>query len=665
MNRFLFTVKLWLVMVLVVSVSAEEVTELKKLSLEELTQIEVTSVSKKEEPLHHAAAAVFVITSEDIRRSGATSIPEVLRLAPGVEVARMTGNQWAISIRGLNGLYANKLLVLIDGRSVYTPVFGGVFWSDQDVLLEDVERIEVVRGPGATMWGANAVNGVINIITKNARATQGFYAKAVVGTEERGAASARYGWKLADDWYARVYEKGFSRDAQALPGDHTGRDDWWQTRGGFRVDGQPNERNRLTLQGDVFAGENGDTAIIPVLTPPFRQAFSGHSDVSGGNMQGRWTHACLDGGEMSLQLYYDRLNHEIFRQTNIEANTFDVDLQHRWRWGDRQEIVWGLGYRHYEDDIQGSNIQFVPGSREMNSVTVFVQDEISLVPDKWRLAVGSKLEHKEFSGWEAEPSVRLSWTPTTNQTLWAAVSRAVRTPTRVEQDIRILAGVVPGSPPMPVIGYGNPDFRSEELWAFELGYRLQVNQHLNFDAALFYNLYDGLRFLANRAPSGITPPPGVIPLMFVNGQDGAGYGGELVVNWQALDWWRLQARYSLLQLHLHPSSATLGMQAGDSPQNMLGLRSTMDLPHRVQLDCGIRYVDSLSKNYVAQGGFDVGSYVAADVRLAWRVTPHWELSVVGQNVFDHTHSEFGPPGIVASQPTMAERSVYGMVRCWF
>lgn len=420
------------------------------LGILDLMNTKVTTVSRKPQQLANAAAAIHVITQEDIRRSGATSIPEVLRLAPGVQVARIDANKWAISIRGFNGRFATKLLVLMDGRSVYSPLFSGVFWDLQDTVLADIERIEVIRGPGAALWGANAVNGVINIITKSSAETIGGHVNFGGGTEERSFATARYGMSLSEATNLRVYGKYVDRDAQADAAGNRAHDNWHTTRGGFRLDSQDRDGDLLTFQGDYLDGKRGETAQISQLPTPLDPAVS-HSvnlenPVSGGNLLARWQRNLSATSSFSGQLYYDHATLNAFN-TRAKTDTFDLDFQHRFACGSKQDIVWGLGFRFGHDEIDNSfTINFLPAERDSQLYSAFVHDEIALVPEYLSLILGSRFEHNRYSGFEIQPNGRLLWTPDPHHTVWASVSRAVRTPSRGEQDILYRQSVIP--PPL-------------------------------------------------------------------------------------------------------------------------------------------------------------------------------------------------------------------------
>jgi iron complex outermembrane recepter protein len=618
------------------------------LSFEELLRVKVTTVSKKPEQLFDSASAAYVISGEDIRRSGYTTVAEALRLAPGMQVARLGSHQWAISSRGFNGLYANKLLVLVDGRSVYTPLNSGVHWDAVDTLLEDVDRIEVVRGPGGTLWGANAVNGVVNIITKSAKETQGIYAEAGGGTLEQAFAGMRYGGKAGDVFF-RAYANYFDRAEFDFANGSSAHDDWQKVQGGFRLDWEPSLENLLTLQGDIYSGTESGAAV--------------DADVVGGNLLGRWTHDFSLDAQSKLQIYYDRFVRDNFAVADIQ--TFDVDFQHRFAWGDRQELIFGGGYRLIDDSLESSPMgRHTPKERTVHLPSAFIQDEVMLAPDLLRLTLGTKVEHHYFSGWEVQPNARLLWTPHENHTAWASVSRAVRTPSRSEHDVRANFATIPG-PTNTIFAsdmHGRVD--SEDVLAYELGYRIQPLDEISFDLATFYNVYDKFATFEPATPFLETTPSStnlIVPFEVRNKAHGETYGAELAARWQATDWWRVDASYTYLQIQLHaPHSKEVSAEFAEreSPHHQVALRSAMNCPQNTEFDWIIRYVDSIP-------GFGVSSYVTMDVRLAWKPSPNWELSLVGQNLLDNEHREFGDVATVRQRASEVPRGFYGKLTCRF
>lgn len=634
---------------------------------EELSWVQAESIvfsaSRHEQRVSDTAAAVYVLGNEEIKRSGVTSIPEALRLVPGLQVARLNSNSWAISSRGFNRTDSNKLLVMIDGRTVYHPVFSGTLWRTKDVMLEDVERIEVIRGPGATMWGSNAVNGVINVITKQAKDTRGLLVAAGGGTEERGFGAMRYGGKIDEAIDYRAYIKYMQRDKFRSVSGEDSNDEWENVQGGFRVDAQLTEQDAVTLQGDIYHGKAGSfrSTVSPTLVAPALADIG--EDYSGGNVLGRWTHTLSPTAGFRLQLYYDRTENKTSYSAlddaiNTLVDTYDLDFQNHFGLFSWQQINWGLGVRYVRAENDNAvNFSFMPPNREFVLYSGFIQDELTLVPDTLKFIIGSKFEHNDFSGFEFQPSAKLIVTPDNKQTLWASVSRAVRIPNRIDHDLDAIYLNQLGAGAY-VSGQGNSDFDSERLIAYELGYRIQPSNNLSFDIAAFYNDYDKLTSTEVGAPSlQMTPTPHVIfPLYPGNNVTGETYGVELVAQWQAMDWWRLQGNYSYLQMQLHTrdisTDPTPDTAEGDAPHHQFGLRSSMDLPENLKLDATVRYVDNLPNQ-------DIASYTELDLRLAWEPSKNFELSVVGQNLLDSQHAEFGNAAVAGAAEV--QRGVYGKI----
>lgn len=623
-------------------------TDLKRLSIEELMDVQVTSVARHPEKLLQAAAAVQVITREDIRRSGATTLPEALRLADNLEVAQKNSHDWAISARGFNTDLANKLLVMIDGRTVYTPLFSGVFWDAQDYLLEDVERIEVISGPGGTLWGANAVNGIINIITRSAADTQGTYVEAGGGEHPQGSAGIRYGGSLVPGVDFRVYAKYLDMDGEVLPTGADAGDGWHQGRGGFRMDAAPSNQDNLSFHGDFYNGREG-------------QVVTGATDeIAGGNLVGHWGHTFSEESDFNLQAYYDRthLAEPVAAYTlgNLplapagilrdDLTTYDIDFQDRFALGAWNHIVWGLGYRRTHDVVQNApGLAFLPATLDQNLFSAFLQDEVRL-GSRWSVVVGSKIEHNGYTGYEFEPNVRAQWSATESQTLWSAISRAARTPSRVDRDL-----VEPLEP--IVVLEGSHDFGSEYVTAYELGYRGQSGGRVTGSVSTFYNVYTDVR------STSITPNT-IIPFVFANNLEGHTYGVELSGTLQVLDQWSLHLGYDLLEEHLgvKPGAFDLsnGLNETADPKHQVNLRSALTL-RAVEWDATVRWVDALTINN-GPNAATVPSYAELDTRLAWHLSARWELSVAGRNLLHDHHVEYGFPG-----PSRVEiaRGAYGKV----
>jgi iron complex outermembrane receptor protein len=606
---------------------------LKRMSIEQLMTLEVTSVSKRPERLGQTASAIQVITQDDIRGSGASSLPEALRLASNLQVAQLDSRQWAISARGFNSTSANKLLVLIDGRTVYTPLFSGVFWDVQEVPLADIDRIEVISGPGATLWGANAVNGVINVITKDAKDTPGLLLSGGGGTELPGFGTARYGGALGARARYRIYGSRFARDPSVLPSGQDAPDDWHLGQGGFRLDWDASTVSRVTLQGDLYDGR------IDQLSP-------GDIAVSGGNVVAKWGRTISETSDLTAQLYYDRTHRNIPGTFGEDLDMYDVELQHQARLGARHDLVWGLGYRLMNDNVANTTaLAFLPAHVARQWFTGFVQDEIALVPNRLHVALGTKVEHNNYTGFEIQPSGRVNWTVSPSATLWAAVSRAVRTPSRIDREF-----FVPGQPPYFLAG--GPGFHSEEELAYELGYR---HQHGSFalSAATFYSRYHGLRSLEQ------VNPPAATPIVIGNGQDGESYGAELSAAYWLTPRWRVRAGYTELRVHIWPNPGSTdtsrGLTESQTPDHQLFVHSSVDLPAHVRLDAGLRAVGKIARRQVP-------SYEELNARLSWQPTARLDLSIIGQNLLNPRHVEFGAPG-----PTRREiqRGVYGLLEWRF
>ncbi len=640
------------------------------MSLEQLTTLKVTSVSKKEERLSEASAAISVITQDDINRSGVTSIPDALRLAPGVDVGRVDAHEWAVGVRGMNDTFASGLLTLIDGRSIYTPLFSGTFWQSQDVLLQDIDRIEVIRGPGAAIWGANAFNGVINVVTKPASETQGLLLSGGGGSDLLTSDAIRYGGKLGDHAAYRVYGKYDQWDDSRLLGGGAADDAWSKSQGGFRVDWQPSDANLLTLQGD-FYGLQADQSLPQLsLGPPYEAANLGQWKQDGGNALARWTRSLADDSDLTLQAYYDGadMNLPILRD---RQSTFDLDVRHRFHWGERQEIVWGGGYRLVRSGFESSFEVTLRDETRLDQIgNGFVQDEVTLVPDRLKATLGVKVEDNNITGVEVQPGGRIAWTPTDKQTIWASVSRAVRTPSAFENDGSINLAVIPPSPasgPFPVLVtfQGNSGFRSEELIAYELGYRLQPHPRVSLDATGFINSYNGLRSTTDRIDLSHLFSYVQVVSSAANEVTGTTYGAELSLAWQTTDWWRLSGAYSFLNGELDaPASVAVsgGGPSLEAAKHQFSIRSSMDLTREIELDLWVRYVAGISSAGVYIPGSPIPpaipSYATLDARIAWRPIKQLELSIVGQNLFDSPHREFNP-SYYSTQATEVSRSVFG------
>ena len=645
---------------------------LTELTLEELMEVEVTTVSKHREKLAHAPAAVFALNGEDLQRGAITTLPDALRLVPGMQVARVDAHNHAISARGFADVFANKLLVLQDGRSLYTPLFSGVFWDAQDTLLDDIERIEVVRGPGATLWGANAVNGVINILTRSAADTQGPLVAVSGGSDPRFAARVRYGGALDRHTHFRVYGKYADFDHSPGLGGRDAPDAWRRGQAGFRVDRVNAAGNILTLQGDAYQGRQDQTYTLPRATPPFVFEQPSNNRFEGANVLGRATLRPTAGGETTVQGYFDytRRDTAIFGEAR---RTFDVEAHHRFSLA-LHEITLGAGFRASDDSVHNTPyITLVPSGRETSLWSAFVQDDIAL-GKKSHLILGSKFEHNDFTGWEVQPGARLLLTPADPHTLWASIARAVRTPSRAEDDVSLRQ--ITSTPGIHALSSGNRDFDSEVLTAYEAGYRFHARDKFSVDLALFINRYTDLRTTEITAPSILalarltappTPglPPPTLPLTIEatsgNNLRGQAHGGEIVVAAQIRPGWRVRASYSRLELRLRTTGRTTDVsgqfQGGRSPRHQGYFWTQHDFSKRWRFDGIVRAVDRLRSARIP-------GYVVLDARLAWRPAEAWEIALAGRNLLDRQHPEFVPTTIFTT-PTQTPRSGFMEIKYGF
>ena len=633
--------------------------QLKSLTLEQLGNIEVTTVTKEPEVLWKTPAAIYVITQQDIQRSGATTIPEALRLAPGVEVAQITADEWAIGIRGFNSRLSRSVLVLIDGRIVYSPLTAGVYWEVQDYVMEDIDRIEVIRGPGGTIWGPNAVNGVINIITKSSKDTLGGLTAGGAGNVEQGFGEARYGGSGAQNLTYRIYGKGFS----SAPGYHAlppAYDAWQGGQAGFRMDWSDGARDSYTLSGDAYYQSFGESASTSSYNPPANYTFFGQVPLSGGNLLFNWKRKLTDKKDLQITAYYDQTSRHELNFGDVR-NTFNVDGQYRFPLP-RQEITTGLGlYASHGDEEQVlTGLEFVPPVRTDQIYSAFLQDEVALAPNHLSLFAGSKFLKTNYTGLLLEPSVRLLYTPSSTQTFWAAFTQAVRTPADVERDFYLasLIGYAPDGLPFFARFNANRNFQSERLNGYEAGYRRLLAAKAYFDLAAFYNQYRNLLSEDLTGPIFLetdpAPPHLLLPAQFGNGLKATSSGGEIVGEYRPKNFWRLRAWYSFLELHVEPApnSQDIGSAPavqGSSPINEALLQTGFDLPKSVSVDVYARFVSRLS-------ALNVPPYWTGDATLGYNLTKQMRVTLVGQNLFQPWHYEFsydpnGPVGI--------ERSLFG------
>jgi iron complex outermembrane receptor protein len=641
--------------------AAEVVEREKDISrLKRLASTKITSVSKKPEDPFTAAASVYVITQEDIKRSGATTVAEALRLVPGMEVARAGSNWWAISARGFNDNTSNKLLVMIDGRTVYNAFFSGVWWDSQDVLMEDIRRIEVIRGPGATLWGANAVNGVVNIITEDAGNTIGKQVTATYGNAEK-IVTGRVGGNLSDNAQYRLYAKDSARDSFKSVNGTDARDSWDIGQTGFRVDWDKTDHDLITIQGDAYNSNIDRTASLPILTAPYSAPFVDNSNVFGGNVLSRWTHTSYDSSVSTLQSYVDHTERDFVVSREIRS-TFDFDFQRALHPMGRHEFTLGTGYRFVRDEEPFAfYFPVTPTITNLNLFSGFLQDKIAIIPDKLSFTIGSKVEHNDDTGFEYEPSARIAWTPTYEQTIWGAVSRAIRSPSSYETRIQQIVGAIPpnglytGSPAGYVRLIGNPNMGSEDLLAYELGYRVRPSKVISFDISTFVNQYDNLRTFDTGTPFS-TSSDTALPLIIHNYGKAESYGAEFSSKWDATEKWQLSGGYTFLIMTTHINSGstdtTLAIDEKKSPEHQFNIRSHYNLPYDVALDNTLYYVGALDT-------INVSSYVRFDTGITYKPIKGLELSLVGQNLFDDAHKEFAAIPVL---PTVdIGRSVYGKV----
>lgn len=641
--------------------------ELFQMPFEDLMNVEVISIAKKPQSVNETAAAIHVISQQDIRRSGATSLPEVLRGVPGLHVAQISANNWAISIRGFNDRFANKLLVLVDGRSVYTPIFAGVYWNMQDMLLEDIERIEVVRGAGGTLWGANAVNGVINIITKRADKTQGTQLSFLGGSQDL-VANARYGGQLNQDTHYRIFAQGrrvdnFKDSVATEPAN----DRWKNVHAGFRLDSKINSDNDLLIEGSYNNGDSDQTTTNTSLTPIVAtKMVEDEVDYQTGNFVARWNHHFDTDNKLQIQGYYDYFE-RIGVDTKLLVHTMDIDMQHQIKLFDDHDFIWGLGYRGVYDELESDfTVSFNPKFRYASTFSGFIQDEIR-INDALRLTLGSKFEHNDYTGFEYQPSARLLWRVNQSHSFWTSVSRSVRVPSRSLQDMRINAFAVRGFVPpsfTPTLGsiFGNKDLKSENVYSAEIGYRALFSSKMSVDITGFYNYYDDLKSQEQSRGFGSSPVAHNLIISTTDNQMTAtSYGAEISAKWQVFDFWQLAANYSWLKLDAQrransttPITRVQQLENAD-PQHQASLRSTWQLPLDLEFNTSVYYTDSISAHHVQDN-------TRLDLRLAWAPTNHFELSVVGQNLLDGQNKEYTASDVFYTE---VPRSVYAKISTRF
>jgi iron complex outermembrane recepter protein len=642
----------------------KQLPDLTSLQIEDLMNVNVTSASKKEQKLSNVAAAIFVISEEDIRRSGATNIPDLLRMVPGLEVAQINPSTWAISARGFNGEYSNKLLVLIDGRAVYSPLFSGVYWDAQDVALDSIARIEVIRGPGAAVWGTNAVNGVINIITRSAGDTRGGLVQADAGTLEHPDGLVRFGGKIGNRGAYRAFADGLEMDHFIAPDGQSGKDDWYRFHGGIRIDEDLSAKDSLTFEGEAIRGNAGEMATTIVsISPPVNATLDLRDHFSGWSVLARWQRAVSSRSETSLQVYFDRGSRNDTTY-GLGLNTLDTDFQDHVHWGRWQDLVWGLGYRLNSDDVAATlRILAAPSDLTTQIFSSFVQDEIAIRPDRFYVTVGTKLEHNYFNGFNLQPTARITWAPDARGMFWAAISGAQRTPSRGETAIRDNEEALPGPDNLPILIslFGNPNQKNERLIATEAGFRMALSDRLSFDSTAFFNRYHDLR---SGEPGStrleMDPPPLhlLMPISLSNLLYGETHGIEMFASLKLSSQWTLSPGYTFLAIHLHHDAASQDLSSGPgaeggSPRQQAQLRSQVNLPWRLQWTTSAYFVGRLPTPKIP-------SYTRLDTNIAWQLSDKVSLGLVGQNLLRGLHQEYAGSDLTVL-PSLIRRSSYARI----
>ncbi|MGI6656476.1 MAG: TonB-dependent receptor plug domain-containing protein [Desulfobulbus sp.] len=637
----------------------QEYNEYLELGLTQLMDVIVTTVSKSEQSLVETPAAVFVITPEDIRRSGATTIADTLAMVPGVHVGRATGSLWSVSARGFGGYTANKVLALIDGRSLYSTSYSGVWWDAQHVMLEDIERIEVVRGPGGSLWGANAVNGVVNVITKKAQDTQGTLVRVGGGNQQPLTAAARHGGKIGDAAYLRLYAARDGFAANTLPDGTDANDNWYSHQGGFRMDGVVGDSNKWTLQGDIYQ-DRKEQLIYPLWTqdPPYQGYQESEIEVEGHNLLGRLRRDLSKGRALTVQAYYDYV-HRIEHSSGMKFRTLDLDVQYETPLGDRHGLVMGMGYRNTDTEF-GETRYTAPAEQTNNLWSGFLQDEITLLADTLWLTLGTKYEYNGFTGSEWQPNARLMWKPADRHFLWTSVARAVRTPSLIEREGRMVVGEGSPAPGMPVFPFalkGNHAFDSESVIAYEAGYRWHPRSNFSLDLSLFYNVYDNLYdFQPKLAVDGID-------LVMTNQVEGSVHGLELAADWRPTPWLSFAAAYSYLEKALKVNEGTampVGHFHDSAARHHLSLRSSIELHDDWLLNIWARAssgLECVSTATLPVRMEKIDGYVSLDANLIWTPTPNLELMLGGRNLFDSGRKEYAYE--LYLPPVEIRRSVFG------
>ncbi|NKB32916.1 MAG: TonB-dependent receptor plug domain-containing protein [Pseudomonadales bacterium] len=658
---------------LVVIQFASAQSELTEMSLEELLNLEVTSASKKAQTVNDVAGAIFVISAEDIRRSGVTSIPEALRMAPGIHVARIDDNRWAVSARGFNDQYSNKLLVMMDGRPLYTPYFAGVFWDHHTLSIDNIERIEVIRGPGATLWGSNAVNEVINIISRSARDTQGFFTQLSLGDSNNQGFNARYGNVTDNGWYYRFGFNAIDENVSDSPLDQRNNDFWRQHKSSFRLEGEPLENHEVILEGSYFDGSSRDVSKFLDLSTFTASIQSARKDIDvhGGWLSLDWSHQSESGESWQAKAYYDKVSRD-YLLAELKQQTFGVDFQSRHLLGDRHDVIWGVGARALEVPFNSNvdSLSILDSNDDLSLVEIFLQDEYKL-SDSTSLILGSKFEKSEYVSWETQPNIRLNHQFNPGLSFWASVSRAARTPSLGERQVAISVdynpteGVIPPGFTTPVVvrAIGNAGFGSEWLTAYEMGLRGKLSDSMEFDLALFDFHYDDLRNAILEdvvcEPSGLDVSQNLscvfssshlaVNTLMTNDVEGSSRGAELALQWNVSDYLQINSALSWFDYDLE-NMVSPGIAAYDEPGWLAHVNAHWKISEKWNLDVTVRGADEV-RNY----GID--SYVTADMRVGWRPSPAVNVEFIAQNYLDHEHLEHGS---VSNEvlPSMINRALF-------
>jgi iron complex outermembrane receptor protein len=648
--------------------SRQKSQDLANASLEDLMKLEVTSVSKKEQSLSRTAAAVFVITQEDIERSGATNIPDLLRIVPGLNVAQINANTWAVSARGLNGQFSNELLVLIDGRNVYTPSFGGVFWDTLDLPLENIERIEVIRGPGAAVWGENAVNGVVNIIRKKAGDTKGGLVTAGGGNTDPGFATVQYGDSIKDKFDYRAYVKYFDVHDMRGDGGGDGGDGFHLVRTGFRTDSVLSDRDSLVVEGDMYTGREGDpTFTLPSILSPGPVPVQIFIDVSGGYVESIWRHTQSSRSDFTMTGTFDA--YERGDLLHDHRKSASLDFRHHYQLNERQELVWGATYRYTTGESEGGNwLSLVPPNQTENIFSVFVQDEIAAIQDKLYVTLGSKFENNTYSGFAVMPTARVLYELNRRQSAWAAVSHAVRSPAETDTSLRLNVGAVtlPNGTLAAISAFGNPNIKDEGLVAYEAGYRTVITKRVSLDLAAYYNHYDNQITEEPETPFVETRPQPthlVLPSIDENLSYGETHGAEVWLKFKVNERWTLDWSYDFERIHMHRMAGshdfTSGPETeGSTPHQQARFQSAANLTRALMWNLSGDFTDRLP----AQG---VPSYTRVDTNLIWKIRDNVKVGIYGENLLRDRHLEFFDPGSSSTRSTLIRRSAYAKLTWQF